>query len=104
MPLNTSKRMLVEARRSRVAKLRIGQGKTQREIAAHLNVSLGTVNRDMKALEAQWLNNAQLDMETFRARQLAEIEQIKRWAWLEVMEPGMMRALLQAIKLEAQIT
>ena len=98
----SSKRDAIEHRRTQVARRRI-RGESQRAIAQALQVSLGTINRDLKALDARWRKNADLDIGTHRARQLAEIDEIKRWAYLQVADPRAMRALLMAIKLEAQI-
>lgn len=102
MALNSSKRNAIEARRSEVAKLRF-KGKTQREIAVWLHTSLTTVNRDLKVLDRRWRQAADEAVATHRARQLAEISNIKKTVWLQAPEPATMRVMLQAIKLEAQI-
>jgi hypothetical protein len=82
--------------------MRIEQNKTQREIAAYLGVSLGTVNRDIQVLNAHWREQASLDTQTLRAQQLAEIHQVKQYAWM--IAPDNLHTLLKALRLEAQIT
>lgn len=82
MSLNTSNREQIAHRRSMVAhKRRFGH--TQREIAAALRVSVGTVNSDLRALRRQWMKEAKLDTEVQAAQQLHEIRQVKQWAYLE---------------------
>lgn len=103
MPLNTSRRDVVEQRRTRVANM-LAQHKTQREIAAQLGCSLGTVNRDIQALDKRWRQAADVDIATHRGRQLAEVAYVIKCAWMQGPDPVNLRVVLQAIKLAAQIT
>src|SRR5688572_15016027 len=102
MPLNSSRTDRVADRRFRVARRRIQHAETQRQLAAYFHVSVATINNDLKVLDKQWREHAAQDTESHRARQLAEIEEVKRWAWMTA--PDNPRPLIQAIKLEAQIT
>ena len=57
-PVNTAKRLSIEARRTEVARL-LKAAKKQREIAKALGVSLATVNRDVRAVRAEWAEERQ---------------------------------------------
>lgn len=104
MALNSSKRERISSRRERVAKRRIQFSESQRELAAYFNVSVATINNDLKVLDAEWRRKAAQDTETLRAQQLAEIDQVKRIAWIQGYQFPAMKIILQAVKLEAQIT
>jgi len=92
MSLNTSQTEIIARRRQRVAELRL-RGFTQREIVEHLTVerivnsktgkpfSLGTINADLQALDAQWREEAQQDTATHKLRLLAECREVRRVAW-----------------------
>jgi len=85
-------RKLIEARRERVASLRL-RGLTEREIEAALeqqgfiNVetgkpfSHGTIAADLKALHKQWMANAARDIADHKADQLAELRELSRRNW-----------------------
>lgn len=116
MTLNTSQRDMMEMRRAAVARLRL-RGLTLREIALALakgdakgqgrilNPDTGepysnvTILNDLKALSAEWKENAQADISEHRARQIAEIEQVKRQAWSD--SDGALA--LRAIELEMKL-
>ena len=106
MALNSSKRKIMEMRRAQVAdKLRAGW--VQREIALSLGVSLGTINNDVRVITEHWRAASDVDTATFRAQQLSDVRAIKARAWRAGGQGGSkeyLRILLQAIKLEAQIT
>jgi uncharacterized protein YerC len=57
-PVTTAKRLSIEARRTEVARL-LKAAKKQREIARALGVSLATVNRDVRAVRAEWAEERQ---------------------------------------------
>ena len=113
MPLNgnSSHTAVIARRRENVSRLRL-RGMSQREIITMLarmkdadgnpdpiKASLGTVNRDLKVLEAEWRANAARDIGVHIANQLAEIAEARRKCWqLEDMA-----GLARFIKLEADI-
>ncbi len=99
MSLNTSKSIAIAARRREVARLRL-QGLTLREIQAKVGCSLGTVHADLEALETDWRAQAEADILDWKALQLAELREVKRVAW----ENGRLAIVLQALKLEAELT
>ena len=55
MPSKSSKKALMQARRAKVAAM-LQNGFPQRQMAAALGVSAATINRDIKALVAEWRN------------------------------------------------
>src|SRR5688500_4322779 len=99
MSLNTSRKAKIALRRKRVAELR-AQGRSQREIASMVGASVGTVGGDLKVLMKQWRQEAGLSISEHASRQLAEIREVKRWAWLQVD----LKMVLAAVRLEAYIT
>lgn len=106
MALNGSKKVFMEWRRQQVAD-RLRAGTSQRAIAGQLGVSVATINHDVRILNARWREAANVDTAAHRARQLADIERIKAALWRSGALSGsapQIRVLLQAIKLEAQIT
>lgn len=92
MALNSSQDAIIDNRRRQVASLRL-RGLTQREIMAALEKNgvinphsgnswqLGTINGDIKALEAEWHKEAIADIQEHKARVLAELSEVKRAAW-----------------------
>ena len=109
MALNTAQDAIVAKRLELVAALRL-RGRTQREIqqalagqmlnpATNEPYSLGTINGDIKRLEKQWRKAAADTIEEHKARQVAEIAEVKRQAWND-KDTG---AVLRAIDLEANI-
>ena len=82
---NNSETAQREERRQIIARLRL-RGLTQREIVDALHqqgrgVSIATVNRDLKVVHEQWRSHARQDIATHKARQLAELNELKRAAW-----------------------
>jgi hypothetical protein len=109
MALNTAHDAIEAKRLELVAALRL-RGRTQREIqqalagqmlnpATNEPYSLGTINGDIKRLEKQWRKAAADTIEEHKARQIAEIGEVKRQAWND-KDTG---AVLRAIDLEANI-
>lgn len=85
MALNTSQAEIIDARRRKVAALRL-RGITQREIVAALQAqgetwSLGTINHDIDALKAEWRAERLQDTAEKQAEVLAEIREARRAAW-----------------------
>ena len=109
MPLNTAHDAIEAKRLELVAALRL-RGRSQREIQQALAMqmvnpttgepySLGTVNADIKKLERQWRKTAADTIEEHKARQLAEIGEVKRQAWTDKD----MTVVLRSLDLEANI-
>lgn len=115
-PDNTSKETAMLYRRQRVAELRL-MGASQRDIwkvlaeggpngagklinpATGQPYSLGTINGDIQALEAEWRANAAQSTDVHQARQLAEIQKIKIQAFSQ-KNPDL---ALKAISLEMKL-
>lgn len=57
------------------------QGRLQAEIAISLGLSGATVSRDLKTMQAQWLEEARADFSEAKARELAKIDQVEREHW-----------------------
>jgi DNA-binding CsgD family transcriptional regulator len=109
MPRNSSRQDAIIKRRENVARLRL-RGLSQREICKALMelpepirndkgeaFDVATINRDLKALEAEWRARAAEAIDQRKARQLAEIDEAKRKAW----SAGDLQALARFIKLES---
>ena len=76
-------------RRQRVAELYI-QGWTQTKIAAELNVTQGTISKDLKALQREWRESRIRDFDAARELELQRLDRLEReaWAaWLRSQEP-----------------
>lgn len=87
---------LKHARRRRVAYLRL-RGMSQREIQEVLSLppdqeglrnprtgkpfSLGTINGDCQAIEAQWHEEMMRELSAHREREVAELREARRAAW-----------------------
>lgn len=92
MALNNSNKAIIEQRKALVASMRC-KGLSQREIVANLTAnkyinekqkkpwSLGVINSDIKAIEMEWRTACTRDISEHKARQLAEIGEIKKHAW-----------------------
>ena len=98
MPLNNSKQDKIAVRREEVARCRL-RGWTQRQIAEQLNVSVGTVNRDLACLQEEWKAAALASIEEHKIRVLAELAEVKRRGHAT----NNLNAVLQAIKAEVDI-
>src|SRR6516164_4206609 len=71
----------IAERRKKVASLYL-QGKFQDEIAKEVKVDRGTVSRDLKAVQEEWLKSGVMDLNAAKARELAKIDEIERQAWV----------------------
>jgi hypothetical protein len=92
MPLNNSQEDIIAHRREAVARLRL-RHLSQREICAKLaeegiiNIeenkpwSLGTINLDLKSLDAQWKRQAMNHVTAKKGLLLAEYYEVLRVAW-----------------------
>jgi len=94
MALNNSQQDIIDRRRELVASMRL-RGLTQRQIVVALSSpdkgfrnpetgepwSLGTVNADIKALNARWKRSAQKKTIAYKSKALAELEELKLAAW-----------------------
>ncbi len=103
---------VTSTRRARVAQL-VLRGLTAREIVAALASgdnriingrtgepwSLGTIGSDLIALKAEWNRRAAEAYDEHRARQLAEIAEVKRAAWAK----GRYDTILKALEREAKL-
>lgn len=98
-------------RRKAVAELRL-RGMTQEEIAANLpalgithnDVALSpytqqTISDDLAFIRASWMEAAADDLSVHRARQLAEIAEVKRLAWTKGNYGLVLKAIEDEIKL-----
>ncbi len=103
MALNTSNGAIEAKRLELVAALRL-RGRTQREIQQALAAqllnpvtgeaySLGTINGDIKKLERNWRKAAADTIDEHKARQLAEIGEVKRQAWNDKDAALVLRAI-----------
>jgi hypothetical protein len=70
----------IAERRKTVASLYL-RGKFQHEIAKEARVDRGTVSRDLKAVEAEWLKSGVMDLNAAKARELAKNDEVERQAW-----------------------
>lgn len=61
--------------------------------------SLGTINGDIQALEAEWKAKAVEKIDGLKAMQLAELDEVKRHGWAKKD----MNTVLRALTLEADI-
>src|SRR5215470_12294572 len=73
-------RLAILERRKNVA-ARYVRGQTQWEIARAFEVTQATISGDLKAIRAEWLAQAVLDMEAIKARELAKVDETERNAW-----------------------
>lgn len=72
-----SARLSVEERRSRVATMLLAH-RSQREIADALGVHPSTVNRDIKAVRAEWAQRRATAIDTWTAEELAKLDAVER--------------------------
>lgn len=117
MALNNSNQAHIDRRRRWVARLRL-RGMTQREIVDRLPLieeggyttgilnprtlkpyALGTVNSDLKAMAKLWREAAAQDIKVHKARQMAELAEVRRAAWAKGHLTSVLRGLLQEAKL-----
>jgi AcrR family transcriptional regulator len=73
-------------RRMRVAQLRLGGVRNQRTIASRLGVSVATINRDFKALDAEWKKRAADDIDVEKAIDLDRTERLIASLWEQALK------------------
>lgn len=83
MPQNRKKE--VEARRAEISRLYL-MGYTGAEIADHVGVSPSQVSRDLKILTQRWKDESIRDISERKAKDLAELEHVKRELWTAWMK------------------
>src|SRR5262245_24471174 len=88
----------IALRRQEVARL-VCRQVAQAEIAEQLGVSQGLVSVDLKAIRAQWRENAVAEIAEHHARQLAELFEVKRAAWAQ----GDLGRVLAALAAEREL-
>lgn len=98
MPLNNSRQDIIAKRREDVSRFRL-RGWTQRQIAEMLNVSVGTVNRDLACLQEEWKAAALASIDEHKTRVLAELAEVKRRGHAD----GNLNVVVQALKTEIDI-
>lgn len=110
MPRNNSTKMGIERRRRAVAALRL-RHLTQREIVDALAkqgfrnpntekpYELGTVNSDLKALEAEWRASALGDITQHKGNHVAELTEVRRKAW----QDNKLFYVLKSLEQEARV-
>jgi hypothetical protein len=76
----TSKRTEIAIRRQKVAAAYL-RGGTQADIAVELACDQATVSRDLKALRAEWMKSALIDINEAKARELAKIDALELEYW-----------------------
>lgn len=103
---NTSMRLVIIDRRRQVAALRL-RGYTQREIQKGLEQekvvnpkdgkpwSLGTINGDIKRLEASWHAEAIGEVSAHKARLFAELREVARACWKDKDYERVLKAIAQ---------
>jgi len=72
-----AKRDAIAARRTQVATLRLAH-LDQREIAARLDVSVGTVNSDLQAIRKEWAERRDTSYDDWLAEELAKLDRLER--------------------------
>lgn len=104
-------KIIQERRQEEVSRLMV-RGMSARAIAddmakrEHINPSTGdawsdeTIRLDMKAVQRKWKASTKASVEVHRARQLAELSEIKREAW----NMGKPELALSALSHEAKLT
>jgi hypothetical protein len=92
-------------RRDLVMELRFG-GHTIRSIAKALGVGVGTVHRDLAAVEAKFRQDAKIDVATEKGRDLARIERMLAGVFRAASagEPKAVHAAVELIALRGKLT
>lgn len=92
----THNKQRVAERRRQVAKLRLAGVRDQRTIARTLGVSLGTINADCRALDAEFRAQAAVDTGLELELQLERLEQLHASVWAKAVR-GDLRAIDAAL-------
>lgn len=82
MSTKKQKQLEIARRRVRVEQMYLA-GKTYRDIAQELNVSVGTVAGDMQAVMTAWREQTTADLEDFKNLQMKRLNQLLASAWGE---------------------
>src|SRR5215472_17307211 len=77
---NPQDKFRIAERRKTVASMYL-QGKYQDEIAKVVKVDRGTVSRDLKVVQEEWLKSGVMDLNVVKARELAKNDEVERQAW-----------------------
>ena len=77
---DADKRRKIDQRRERVAKLYL-EGHNQQAIADRVSCCVATVCKDLKALQAEWRENAESDFSDKMATEIAKLDKIEATAW-----------------------
>lgn len=88
-----TKQLEIARRRVEVERLYLS-GKTYRDIAEDLNVSVGTVAGDMKAVIQSWRNQATDDLDDFKQTQMQRLQRLLAALWVAA-EGGDLKAVQQ---------
>lgn len=88
MTTSAQKEQEILERRSRVAQFRLGGVRNQRQIAKALGVSVATINRDFKALDAEWRERAAADIAVEKAIDLDRIDRLIMALWDKAAKEG----------------
>ncbi len=80
-PAHTEQEMI--ERRMRVASIRLAGVRNQRQIAAQIGVSPATINRDIKALNAEWRERAAADVASEKGLDLDRTERLIAALWTQ---------------------
>ena len=108
--VNDAEQAIIDHRRELVARARL-RGATIREIveglaqAGHVNPetgeawSRGTIHSDLKALQSEWRRESKKAVDHHKARQLAELYEVKRQAWRDNDMQSVLRAIGQEMDL-----
>lgn len=113
-PHSTAKADVTQMRRERITAL-LARGLTQREITMALGkplseggllnpdtgkpYDLATVNRDIKAIRREWQARTAKSIDKHQARQLMELQELKRFAWANKDADLALRALEKEMRL-----
>lgn len=57
------------------------EGKTQADMADQLGLTRGTVRKDIKAIQKQWVESSLISFESAKAQQLARIDHLEHTYW-----------------------
>lgn len=79
------KQKQIAERQAQISKMYL-EGKTQNEISLICHCAIGTVNRDLKIINARWLADATTNLAERKARELAKLDNLEGQAWISFFE------------------
>ncbi len=88
MAISAQHRQKITERRRAVAALRLKGVRKQAEVAVLLGVSVGTINADFKALDADFQERAAADIRVEKGIDLARIEAMIASLWDRALDPA----------------